>query len=244
MLVLSRRQDQKILFPNLGITVEIISVRGKNVKVGVDAPKQIRIVREELFEDEWDFENREVEIDSCEMPTETDSDSRSARHHLNNRLNALGLRLQLIEKLIEQDRAKEGVKQLRSVLEELQQLDQGVDQNQPKTSSVASGGSQIKANALVVEDNSNERQLLSTILEMTGISVVGVCNGEEALRYLENNPLPDVVLVDMEMPILNGPQTIELIRNKMNMKDLPIYGVSGLKRSETNIPLSCDGVND
>ena len=48
MLVLKRRKNQKVLFPNLGITVEIVGVSGKSVRLGIDAPNDVRIVRNEL----------------------------------------------------------------------------------------------------------------------------------------------------------------------------------------------------
>lgn len=48
MLVLSRKQDQSIVFPNLGISIEIVRVQGNRVSVGVEAPKEVRIVRGEL----------------------------------------------------------------------------------------------------------------------------------------------------------------------------------------------------
>ena len=51
MLVLSRKEGQEILFPNLGITVEVLRVKGNNVRIGVDAPRSIRILRSELEED-------------------------------------------------------------------------------------------------------------------------------------------------------------------------------------------------
>lgn len=48
MLVLSRKEDQTIIFPNLGISIEIVRVQGNKVSVGVEAPKTIRVVRGEL----------------------------------------------------------------------------------------------------------------------------------------------------------------------------------------------------
>jgi len=48
MLVLSRREAEKVLFPSLGITVEVTRVQGKTVRLGIDAPDEIRIVRGEL----------------------------------------------------------------------------------------------------------------------------------------------------------------------------------------------------
>lgn len=48
MLVLTRRKNQRVSFPGLGISVQIVEVRGKQVRLGVDAPNEIRIVRDEL----------------------------------------------------------------------------------------------------------------------------------------------------------------------------------------------------
>jgi carbon storage regulator CsrA len=48
MLVLSRKEGDEILFPELDIVVRILKVRGKAVSVGIEAPRGIRIVRSEL----------------------------------------------------------------------------------------------------------------------------------------------------------------------------------------------------
>ncbi len=48
MLVLSRRPSEKILFPSVGISVEIIQTKGNTVRVGIEAPEDVRILRDEL----------------------------------------------------------------------------------------------------------------------------------------------------------------------------------------------------
>ena len=48
MLVLSRRPNEKILFPSIGISVEIVQTKGNTVRVGIEAPEDIRILRGEL----------------------------------------------------------------------------------------------------------------------------------------------------------------------------------------------------
>lgn len=48
MLILSRREAEKILFPQLGITVEISRIQGRKVRLGIKAPDEIRIIRAEL----------------------------------------------------------------------------------------------------------------------------------------------------------------------------------------------------
>ena len=55
MLVLSRRADETICFPELGITVKIMKVKGKTVSLGIEAPDEIPILRGELVESATSF---------------------------------------------------------------------------------------------------------------------------------------------------------------------------------------------
>ena len=48
MLILSRRQNEKVNFPALGITIEVIRTGQKKVQLGIDAPPEIRVIRDEL----------------------------------------------------------------------------------------------------------------------------------------------------------------------------------------------------
>ena len=81
MLVLSRRPQQKVLFPNLGVRVGILSVQGQVVRVGVDAPRDVPVWREEI------------------APADCFHAS-SLQHLLRNRLNEAGLALQLAQQQI------------------------------------------------------------------------------------------------------------------------------------------------
>ncbi|HMO13768.1 MAG TPA: carbon storage regulator [Pirellulaceae bacterium] len=48
MLVIARRENEKIVFPGLGVSVQIVKVNGKVVRLGIDAPPEVRILREEI----------------------------------------------------------------------------------------------------------------------------------------------------------------------------------------------------
>jgi carbon storage regulator CsrA len=50
MLVLSRRKNQKVLFPSLGISIQVVRANPKNIQLGIEAPKEIRVIRAELAE--------------------------------------------------------------------------------------------------------------------------------------------------------------------------------------------------
>ena len=48
MLVLSRRPHQTILIPDVGVTLRVLSIKGNVVRIGIEAPPEVNVVREEL----------------------------------------------------------------------------------------------------------------------------------------------------------------------------------------------------
>lgn len=69
MLVLSRRKDESIVLPGLGITIEVIRVNGNKVRLGIKAPDSVRILRGELESAATEFEIPESisDLPSCIM---------------------------------------------------------------------------------------------------------------------------------------------------------------------------------
>jgi carbon storage regulator len=50
MLVLSRKPNEGIVLPGLGVTVRVLSIKGNAVRIGIEAPHDVQVVREELLE--------------------------------------------------------------------------------------------------------------------------------------------------------------------------------------------------
>jgi carbon storage regulator CsrA len=48
MLVLSRRLNEKIVLPGLGVTIQVVDIRRGAVRLGIDAPPKVYVLREEL----------------------------------------------------------------------------------------------------------------------------------------------------------------------------------------------------
>ena len=48
MLVLSRQTNDSIFFPELNISLEILQIKGKTIRIGIDAPSEFRVIRGEL----------------------------------------------------------------------------------------------------------------------------------------------------------------------------------------------------
>ena len=57
---------------------------------------------------------------------------------------------------------------------------------------------------LIVEDDDENREFLCALLEADGFLVATARDGKEALDWLSGNPRPSVVLLDLEMPRMNG----------------------------------------
>jgi CheY-like chemotaxis protein len=78
---------------------------------------------------------------------------------------------------------------------------------------------------LIAEDNAVNRELLRELLEMHDHMVVEACNGEEALQLLEDSK-PEILLLDLGMPVMDGYETIRKIREKPTLTALPVLAVT------------------
>jgi carbon storage regulator CsrA len=221
MLVLSRRPQQKVLFPNLGVSVEILSVQGQLVKVGVEAPRDVPIWRDEI------------------APT-AGVQEKSPEHRLRNRLNQAGITLHLARRQLQAGQQVAADTTLLQALSALEALDR--EWLAPPAAAVAPRPSR-EVHALLVEDNCNESELLATFLRLHGIAVETTSDGLGALEYLAAHELPDVVLLDMLMPRCDGPHTIAAIRRDPRLFGLKVFAVSGTSQEQCGIPIGPEGVD-
>ncbi|HLF27812.1 MAG TPA: response regulator [Anaerolineae bacterium] len=74
---------------------------------------------------------------------------------------------------------------------------------------------------LVVDDNLTIRNLVATILSAHNMEVVSVADGDEALAYLEKRR-PDVVLLDLAMPRVDGLEVLRQVRAHPTLYDIRI----------------------
>jgi CheY-like chemotaxis protein len=78
---------------------------------------------------------------------------------------------------------------------------------------------------LIAEDNAINRELLRELLETRGYTVVEACDGEEALRMIEQTQ-PDLLLLDIGMPVLDGFAVVRKIRENPRLASLPVVAVT------------------
>ena len=230
MLVLSRREKQKICFPELDITVEILRVKGSAVRVGVEAPIEIKVLRDEI-KDPWSYQNR-ADQQVVRFP-------KAERHAMRNKLNTISLALHLYKKQIEAGQIEEAEKSFQGVFEHLQE----VMSSQVSAPASAAPNPSSDRTALVVEDEPNEREMLAGLLRMHGYEVVTACDGIQAMEYLRTNDQPSLMLIDMRMPLCDGPTTIRHIRRNPEFAGLKIFAISGSSPEENRLGDLDEGVN-
>ena len=74
---------------------------------------------------------------------------------------------------------------------------------------------------LVVDDDPMNLRMAEFILEREGYIVCKVESGMECLNYLKDNK-PDLILLDIEMPVMNGIKTLEIIKENPELAEIPV----------------------
>jgi carbon storage regulator CsrA len=221
MLVLSRRPEEQILFPTLGITVRLLRVNGKVVRIGIDAPPGVPILRDELA----------TQKHPSVATTAPDS------HALRNQLSRLTLSLHLLHS--QQQRGQKA--EAEATLAKLMQLARTLTQD--LTGKPPAGASGRKARTLLVEDDPDQRELLSKLLQLHDCECDTATDGVDCMEYLANHEKPDIVLLDMGLPRCDGPQTVRHIRDDPHLRGLKVFSISGKSPQELGLPTGPDGVD-
>ncbi len=86
--------------------------------------------------------------------------------------------------------------------------------------------SEIQRTILVVEDNTSTREFLCSLLQMQDYNVVEARNGKEGILAASRTH-PDLIVMDLTMPEMDGIETVRRIRQVPKLADIPVFAVSG-----------------
>ncbi len=116
--------------------------------------------------------------------------------------------------------------------------------NDPKTAApVEYRTSGVRQLVLVAEDHDDTRFLLKLWMEMRGCEVVEARNGEEAVRMAEAMG-PDLVLMDTNLPLVDGLMATRRIRKMETFCNVPIVFLSGHAQPDFRIAALASGGNE
>ncbi len=223
MLILSKKElNQEIVFPRLGVRIEVVKSGGSTVCLGIDAPHDGAILRGELDMDHYQKSGeREVPQNS---------------HAVRNRLNSLSLCLHVIKKRqdanlpIDEKLLSRAIFDLHTI-EEICTCDRVpnpfIDRLQTCKHSPF---------VLLIYNDMNEAQLLAAFLRHAGIRVAICEDGNAALHLLDCiDRKPGIILLDMMIEGLSGPGTLKALRANPLYDDIKVFAVTG---QEDNVSFS------
>ena len=96
---------------------------------------------------------------------------------------------------------------------------------------------------MVVEDYDDTRLLLKKGLESLGYSVLEASNGQEAVDIAEREH-PDLILMDLDLPILDGIAATQRIRQQSGLESVPIVAVTAYPMSYTHVKAFAKGCDE
>ena len=99
------------------------------------------------------------------------------------------------------------------------------------------------ARVLVVEDNSINQQIISELLAQVGVEVELAGNGEEAVAMVAASASFDAILMDLQMPVLDGYQATRLLRQMLPARALPIIAITAHVMAEERERSLASGMN-
>src|SRR5207253_1729452 len=99
MLVLSRRPNEKLVLPGIHTTIQVVSVKGGTVRLGIDAPPDVAVWRAELQD--------RLARDGAPVAEPIEARFRALRHLVRNRLNGATIGLALLRRQVTAGKAGE-----------------------------------------------------------------------------------------------------------------------------------------
>ena len=237
VLVLSRKPDESINFPGLGITVSVLRSSSRSARLGIEAPPNIRVLRKELMDGSVEETFDVTSFEEACGPANQDL------HELRNQLNTLNLGLQFYRHQMEAGLVDEANVTFQRVLEQLARIETSVAY--PSDASAERAATEdAKLRVLLVEDDATQRELLAGVLSMQGFDVATAGDGDQALDYLEENERPDYILLDMRMPTRDGASLVRQLREINTAGDLRILATSGTSPEDAGLRLGPSGVDE
>ena len=78
---------------------------------------------------------------------------------------------------------------------------------------------------LIIDDNEQNRKLFGFILQNFGYEIIESENGEDGLKLAKENH-PGLILMDIQMPVIDGAEAFRILRSEPETKDIPVIALT------------------
>jgi len=216
MLVLSRKEHDKLLLPTLNITIEVVRIQGNTVRLGIDAPQDVPILRHEIA----DLKSIDFVPDEQTANQQTAALAKAIRQRTDSCAGALNL----LHEHLDGNIAAQSL--IVDVYNELRALEQDT-----KSALDESGEPASLPHALLIDGDPNERQLLASYLRLNGFEVTMADGRSDALDYLSLHSCPDFVLLDMPTTPVANADFLAQLRGHTGCEKLKLFALGNVEPS-------------
>lgn len=216
MLVLSRKEHDKLLLPTLNISIEVVRIQGNTVRLGIDAPSDVPILRHEIA----DLKSIEFAPDEFTMKQQVADLAKAIRSRTNSCANALNL----LHEHLDSDIAAQSL--IVDVFNELRALEQDAKSALDERADTAR-----VPHALLIDREPNEGQLLASYLRMNGFEVTTAQGRDDALDFLSLHSCPDFVLFDIISSQETNADFLSELRGQSGCEKLKLFAFSDAEPS-------------
>lgn len=78
---------------------------------------------------------------------------------------------------------------------------------------------------LIIDDNEQNRKLFGFILQNSGYEIIESESGEDGLKLAKENH-PGLILMDIQMPVIDGAEAFRILRSEPETKDIPVIALT------------------
>lgn len=239
MLVLSRRKNEGVSLPSVGVNFEILRIAGNSVRIGVKAPRNMPILRSEL--ESHGKNNASTEPPDANARPDTPAEKsrppcgEEDARDVGKTFTCMQFALQLAQAHLEQGQIDEAQRVLRQAAERL-------DRARSLLAKPAAAKADRGLTALVVEKDQRQCRQIADVLREGGYHVEVVDDADQALDFLAIRPKPNLVIFDTRRSRQRTSRAVQKIRRNPQWDGIKIFAL-GEPAAELQVRLEPSGVD-
>jgi K+-sensing histidine kinase KdpD len=101
-----------------------------------------------------------------------------------------------------------------------------------------------QSNILIIDDNEMNRDVTEGLIDALGYTAILAKNGKEALKLISLGPQPDLILLDILMPEMNGYEVLLFLKKDKNLRSIPVIMISVVDEMESVVKCIEAGAED
>ncbi|GIX02778.1 MAG: hypothetical protein KatS3mg112_1715 [Thermogutta sp.] len=258
MLVLTRRENERIVLPTVHTSIRVVRISGSTVRLGIDAPPEVPVLREELLET-FQQEMSAAQQTSAQAPplrtaasqrgdSSTSESQLKARDAYEKILDCVVVALEYADAQLTQGNVELARQTIQKALFHLHETRQAVAAGKVDCS-VQSTPAQQERLALVVQNVKKSRRPIAAVLERAGFKVKIVPNGCQALDYLAKHARPDLIIFDFDQPLptrktpCDTARTLREIRDNPELRGVKVIALGSRSPAELQVTIGPHGVD-